>query len=219
MISVIIPALNEAIGIEDTIADCRQRGFTDVVVADGGSEDRTIELARGAGALVISAPKGRANQMNAGAAAASGDALFFVHADSQLPQEARSLIEHTLSDDRVQAGCFRLAFDDDHPILRVNEWFTRFETAWTTFGDQGYFMRRSAFDACGGFPAQPLMEDVEMRRRLKRIGKFVKVSDSIQTSARRFRRRGVLRQQFLNGALLAAYFAGASAESLAEHYR
>ncbi len=218
-ISVVVPVLNEASGIAARLRALRSDGFTEIVVADGGSEDRTAELAAAEGATVVQAPRGRARQMNAGAAAARGEVLLFLHADTQLPKSAYWLITDALEDPGVVGGCFRLAFDARHPVLDVSAWASRFETAFTTFGDQGYFVRREAFEAVGGFPELPLMEDVAFRRLVRKRGRFMKLPVAATTSARRFLRKGPLRQQLLNGLLVAAYLAGVSPERLKKHYR
>lgn len=218
MISVVIPALNEAAGIDGQLARLRRQGFGDIIVVDGGSDDDTRRLALAAGARILRAPRGRAAQMNAGAALATGDVLIFLHADTALPDGAAETIGSALRARDVQAGCFRLRFDREHPLLRLYAWASRFDTYWTTFGDQAFFVRRAAFDAAGGFPVQPLMEDVELRRRLKRIGRFVKLTATVTTSARRFTRDGLVRRQVLNAVLLLGYAAGVDPERLKRLY-
>lgn len=217
-ISVVIPARNEAGVIGDAVTRLLQAGFQDLVVVDGGSGDATADHARSAGARVIAAPPGRAAQMNAGAAAARRENLLFLHADTRLPEGAAMRIIAALDQPQVAGGCFRLCFDRPHPVLAASAWFSRFDSYFTTFGDQAFFVRRSAFEAIGGFPEQPLMEDVAFRRRLRRHGPFVKLSAEVVTSARRYR-RGVVRQQLLNGALLAAYALGARPQLLQRFYR
>ena len=218
-ISVVIPVLNEAETIAATVDSVLAGGFGEVVVVDGGSSDDTAIRSQVVGARVISAERGRAVQMNAGAAAAGGEVLLFLHADTRLPAHAAGLIARALSDPAVVGGCFRLSFDDPHPMLAVNAWCTRFDSWLTTWGDQAYFVRRAVFERLGGFPVMPLMEDYELRRRLRAEGRFVKAPAAVVPSARRFRKRGVVRQQLLNGALLAAYRLGVSAERLHRHYR
>lgn len=216
---MIIPALEEAEGIGPAIAAVHACGLSDVVVSDGGSLDETVPRARAAGARVVEAPRGRAWQMNAGVAVARGRTLLFLHADTRLPTNAGELIRQALLDPTVLGGCFRLSFDRRHPMLGLSAWFSRFESYLTTFGDQAFFVRREAFERIGGFPQQSLMEDVAFRRRLLMLGRFVKLPVAVVTSARRYQRAGVVRQQLLNAMLLAGYAAGIPAERLARLYR
>ena len=171
-----------------------------------------------AGAVALRSAPGRAVQMNAGARASSGDVLIFLHADTHLPSGAGAVIASALRDPRVVGGCFRLRFEPSRPVLRLYGLASWVDSYWTSFGDQAFFLRRSAFAAVGGFPEQPLMEDVEMRRRLKRVGRFVKLPSVVVTSARRFEKDGVLRRQALNAMMLTAYGLGVSAERLKQFY-
>jgi rSAM/selenodomain-associated transferase 2 len=218
IISIVIPVLNEAERISETIEMARESRDVEVIVADGGSTDDSPDLARRAGATVITAPRGRAAQMNAGAAAASGDVLLFLHADTRLPKNLSQSVTTALRDPRVVGGCFRLAFDRRGPLLRFFEWCSRFESYFTTFGDQAYFVRRQIFWELGGYPLLPLMEDVALRRQLRRRGRFLKLRNVVVTSARRFAARGVLRQQALNAMLLIGFAFGVPAARLKQLY-
>ncbi|MCF7991109.1 MAG: glycosyltransferase family 2 protein [Thiohalocapsa sp.] len=164
------------------------------------------------------APAGRGPQCNAGAAAAAGELLLFLHDDTRLPIDARALICRTFRDPAIGAATFRLRFDTDHPLLRLYGYFSRFESVLTTFGDQGIVVRRHVLQALGGFPDWPLFEDVELTRRLRRHTKLVKLPAAVTTSAVRFRRNGMLRQQLLNGWLLALFLTGTPAQQLATRY-
>jgi rSAM/selenodomain-associated transferase 2 len=218
-IAVLIPTLNEASEIVCVIRHLHELGFDEVIVADGGSSDATIDLARGLDRVrIVEAPRGRGSQMNAAAAVARSSLLVFLHADSRLPDNAAAIIRKTLSEPLVAAGAFRVRFDDPHPALALFAWFSRFDSLLSTFGDQGYFMRRDDFRRAGGFPTWPLLEDVELRRRLKRLGRFVKVGPAATTSARRFRARGPWRAQIENALILMAFSAGASPHWLARFY-
>jgi rSAM/selenodomain-associated transferase 2 len=214
---VVIPTLHESSSILALIASLRD--FHQVIVSDGRSEDGTAELAEAAGARVVRAARGRGTQLNAGADCADGEILLFLHADTLLPPRAASLIRAALEDASVVGGCFRLQFDSPGLLLRLYAWFSRFDTRWSTFGDQAFFVRRTGFDAAGGFPAQPLMEDVELRIRLKRIGRFIKLPESVTTSARRFEKDGAVRRQLHNALLLAAHAFGVDPQRLARWYR
>jgi len=219
-VAAIVPTLNEALNIQAMLRELADAGFSPIVVADGGSKDGTLERVRGLpGVTGLIAPRGRGAQMNAGAAAANADLLVFVHADTRLPAEAATMIAHALADPRVAAGSFRLSFDKAHPLLAISSWFSRFDSYWTTFGDHALFVRRTAFDAAGGFPDWPMLEDVELRRRLLKIGRFIKLPASVVTSARRFETDGVIRRQLSNGAILVLHGLGFSAHRLKRWYR
>ena len=217
-ISVIIPTLNEERHIEATLRSAADEHFAEVIVVDGGSDDRTVARARGAGAMIVNSPPGRALQMNAGARVSSGDVLLFLHADTQLPQGAGRDIVRALDDPRIVAGSFRLRFDDPSPVLRAYAFASRMNFGVSTFGDQGIFVRRRVFAEIGGYPAQPLMEDFEMLRRVKRVGRFVKLQASVLTSARRFVAVGTIRQQIINSMIVLAYLCGISPAILKRYY-
>jgi len=220
-VAVVIPALNEAEVIDDAIANVKLcLPFASVFSVDGGSHDRTAEIARAAGAQVVSAPRGRGNQCRSGAEAAfEADWYLFLHADSRLPANAGPVVERFIGNPKANAATFRLRFDDGGWFLAVCAWFTRFDSVFTRFGDQGILIRRSFYDTLGGFPAWPLFEDVALLQRVRRATKLHSLPAVVTTSARRFRRSGVLRQQVLNTRLLLRYLLGASPESLAAIYR
>jgi rSAM/selenodomain-associated transferase 2 len=214
-VAVVIPTLNEAVRIGPLLEQLT--GFDEVIVADGGSTDGTPELA--AAATVVHASGGRGPQLNAGARAASSELLLFLHADTSPPEAAPQLIRDALRAPRVAGGAFRASFDGGGPVMRFAAWCTRFDTGLTTFGDQGCFTRRADFEAVGGFPDWPFLEDVELRRRLKRRGRFVKLAAEVRTSARRFQSEGVLRRFVLNAWVLLRHRLGARPEQLLHLYR
>lgn len=219
-ISVIIPALNEASCIGRLLERLSGMDFVEIIVADGGSSDRTVDIARLYPRVsVIRHQGGRGPLLNAGARNSRGRLLFFLHADTIPPALTPHLIRNTLASPGVAGGCFRLRFDSPAVKLLLFSWASRFETGLTTFGDQGYFTRRADFDAVGGFPEWPLLEDVEFRRQLKSRGHFVKLEVPVITSARRFIARGPLKAQLENFSILMAYHTGAPAEKLARRYR
>lgn len=219
-ISVLIPALNEADRLPALIRRLQELGFDEVVVADGGSGDGTAQAAATVQRTkVVAATGGRGPSINAAAAAATGTIFFILHADSWPPDDAPRLIAQTLARPGISGGCFRLAFDQKSIGLNLCAWFSRFETALTTFGDQGLFIGSATFQAIGGAPSWPLLEDVELRRRIKRHGCFVKLKQSVVTSARRFERLGVLQTQLRNLAILSAFWSGVSPQTLSRWYR
>jgi len=219
-IAAIVPTLNEAAAIAGALRRLVAQGFAPVIAVDGGSDDATREFAKGIpGVLAFVAARGRGSQMNAGAAASDTEAMVFVHADTRLPSGALALISRALSDPGVVGGSFRLGFDRAHPLLAISCWFSRFDSYWTTFGDHALFVRRSVFEAVGGFPGWPLLEDVELRKRLLAAGRLVKLPAAVTTSARRFTANGVVRRQLANGAILVLHALGAPARRLERWYR
>lgn len=219
-LSVIIPVYNEAAGLARTLAAVQALpGDLEVLVIDGGSRDDTVEIALRMGVRVASAPKGRAAQMNHGAALALGEVLLFLHADTLLPENAHALIAAALTQPGTVGGCFRLGFDDEHRLLRGIAFMTRFSCRLFHYGDQAFFVRAETFARLGGFRLYPLMEDLDFWLRLRRLGKAVVLPRGIVTSARRFLENGVVRQQLQNVLLVLLYLAGVSPEALARFYR
>ncbi len=218
-ISIIIPALNEAhriLGSLDSIT--RQQGEFEIIVIDGNSVDATADIAR-PHAKVINSRPGRAAQMNVGAQQACGDVLLFLHADSRLPRNAIPLLKRTLADARVMGGTFRLRFDTPKPLLNVIAFSTRFRFRYFHYGDQGIFVRRSVFERLRGFSEIPIMEDIDFLRRMRKTGKVTLIGEPVTTSARRFLRRGIVRQQLLDIILVILYRLGVSPDILSNVYR
>lgn len=221
-LSVVVPVLDEAEGILDhlrALSPLRARG-AEVIVADGGSRDGTPERAAGAADRVIAAPRGRARQMNAGADAASGDVLLFLHADTVLPPDADRLIAAVLGDGRRVWGRFDVAISGRHPLLRVVAALMNARSRLTGIatGDQAIFVRASAFRAVGGYLDQPLMEDIDLSRRLKRLSSPACLAERATTSGRRWERHGVLRTILSMWRLRLAYALGADPRGLARAY-
>lgn len=219
-VSVVVPALNEAAGIGAVLdAALAQDGPHEVLVVDGGSTDATAEIARARGVRVVTSARGRARQMAAGADAATGDVLLFLHADTVLPAGALALVRQALADPSVAGGCFRTSFGDGaRGWMRL--WQARLWMRWhrLAFGDRAPFVRRTAFDAAGGVPDQPLFEDLELVRRVRRVGRFVFLDADVTTSARRFRANGAFRQQARNLALWLGWNAGVAPARLKRFY-
>lgn len=217
-ISVVIPTLNEAPYVDRALRSvARQHGPHEIIVADGGSTDATRERAAER-ATVLVGDRGRARQMNAGAAVASGEVLLFLHADTQLPAYAFRWIRATLASSAAEAGLFRLRFDVETPLLRFYAWCTRFPLPRIAFGDRALFVRRRVFEAVGGFPEVPIFEDLELVRLLDQRGGLRFVPACVVTSARRFERQGPLRQQILNLSLWIRYVTGGDLHRLASAY-
>ena len=221
-LSIIIPALDEAehiVATLDSLQPLRRRGV-EIIVADGGSSDNTANLARERADQVLTAPAGRARQMNAGAAAARGEILCFVHADSRLPEGADGLIVDGLSRSRRSWGRFDVSIAGTHPMLRViaqlMNWRSRLTGIAT--GDQGLFLTRSLFEAAGRFPEIALMEDIALTRQLKRYSPPLCIAHRLMTSGRRWEKHGVWRTMLLMWRLRRAYFFGADPDRLARQY-
>jgi rSAM/selenodomain-associated transferase 2 len=211
-LSVVVPALNEASGIRaalEALAPLRARGH-EVIVVDGGSSDDTVRIAQGLADRVMHVPRGRALQMNAGARAASGEVLVFLHADTRLPADF-------VIPEFAQWGRFDVRIDGRHPLLKVVACAMNLRSRLTGIatGDQAMFVRRDVFP---GFPEIPLMEDIALSRLLKRRAPPACLRARVTTSGRRWESRGVLRTIFLMWSLRLMYFLGASPERLARIY-
>jgi rSAM/selenodomain-associated transferase 2 len=219
-VSVIVPTLDEERTLDAIISAARQPGLLEVIVVDGGSRDRTVDVARACADRVLLGARGRAAQMNAGAAVARGDVLLFLHADTRLPPGCHGAIMHALADDLVVGGRFDLRLDAPGIPYRIIERMVSLRSRLTRVatGDQAIFARRSMFERLGGFPELPLMEDIAFCRALKRAGRIACLRERVVTSARRWQRRGVVRTVLLMWALRAAYYAGVSPARLARAY-
>jgi rSAM/selenodomain-associated transferase 2 len=218
-LSIIMPVFNEAAEIEAALAvlaPLRVRGI-EVIVVDGGSRDGTSDLARPLADRVTTAPRGRAEQMNAGAATANGDVLLFLHADSRLPKDADRLVLDRLARSGRAWGRFDVRFDKGLDLIALMmNWRSRLTGIAT--GDQALFVTRTAFERAGGFPAIALMEDVALSTKLKRISRPLALDVHVITSARRWRKHGVIRTVLLMWRLRLAYFLGADPAKLAQVY-
>jgi rSAM/selenodomain-associated transferase 2 len=221
-LSIIIPTLDEAGGIEDqlkALQAMRSRG-AELIVVDGGSRDGTPLRARPLADRLLTAARGRGRQMNAGAAQAKGDALIFLHADTRLPEGADELIVQGLAASGRCWGRFDVAIDGRHRLLPVIAWFMNRRSRLTGIatGDQGMFVRREVFERVGGFPDIPLMEDIVLSRRLLVIGPPLCLPQRAVTSGRRWERGGVIRTVWLMWSLRLAFRLGADPARLARRY-
>ncbi|MGD2180872.1 TIGR04283 family arsenosugar biosynthesis glycosyltransferase [Lusitaniella coriacea] len=221
-LSVIIPALNEAATLLKTLHYTQIGADLEIIVVDGGSEDNTIELAQNAGVKVISSPKtGRAQQMNAGAAIATGDILLFLHADTHLPLGYDEMIREALSHPKTIAGAFELAIDGKGLPLRWVEKMVnaRSRVLQFPYGDQALFLKTSVFLELGGFPNLPIMEDFEFIRQLKGQGRITILPAKVLTSGRRWQKLGVFKTTLINQTIILGYFLGVPPTTLRRWYR
>lgn len=222
MLSIVIPALNEAGNLTRllpyVLATCPQ---AEVIVVDGDSADETRDVVRRfPRARLLESVRGRAKQMNTGAQASEGDVLLFLHADTVLPPGTQAAIHKALADPGVVGGRFDVQFDSERPIFRVIAALMnlRSRLGGICTGDQAIFVCRHVFETMGGYPDIPLMEDVELTRRLKRLGRLACLRIRVTTSARKWEREGVLRTILLMWRLRALYFMGADPARLHSCY-
>jgi rSAM/selenodomain-associated transferase 2 len=221
-LSIVVPVLDEAAGIEAhlaTLAPLRASG-AEVIVVDGGSTDATRDLAEPLADRVIVAPRGRATQMNAGAALATGDVLLFLHADTRLPPNADASIAAALGETGRQWGRFDVAIEGRHLLLPLVAALmnARSRATGIATGDQAIFVQREVFRTVGGFPPIALMEDVAVSKRLKRVGCPLALRQRVLTSGRRWEAHGVVSTILLMWRLRLAYFFGADPDTLAKRY-
>jgi rSAM/selenodomain-associated transferase 2 len=222
ILSVVLPVLDEEAALGPTLAAVRSglEGDDELVVVDGGSRDRTVEIALSAGAEVVTGARGRGRQMNAGAALARGDVLLFLHADTHLPVGFRREISRALDDESVCWGRFDVRFDEGGPLLRLIAWLIsrRSRLMQSATGDQAIFVRRREFEAAGGYLESHLFEDVDLVRRLRRLGGMAVPARPVVTSSRRWRKDGVWRTTFRMWSLKSLYLAGVPAQKLERFY-
>jgi rSAM/selenodomain-associated transferase 2 len=220
-VSIVIPVINEAPRVEIAIERAWQAGADEVLVVDGGSHDETAAIASGSRCDLLRSDPGRSIQQNTGAEAATGDVLTFLHADNWLEPGAIDQIRQAVLDPKVCCGAFHQVIEADGLLYRLLEQGNalRAKRRGLPYGDQGIFVRRQTFEQLGGFPNQPLMEDLIFMRRARRMTRPILLPGPLHVDARRWQRHGVIRQTLRNWCLIAAYHLGASPARLAHFYQ
>lgn len=222
-VSVVIPVLREETSINETIARLRAMdGAVEIIVVDGSADGGTIGIITDESVKRLQSAKGRASQMNRGARESRNDVLLFLHADTELPPAAFQRISSLLADGQYVGGAFDLGIQDGRLLFRVIERISSRRSRLTRipYGDQAIFLRRDYFMKLGGYGDMPIMEDVDIMRRIKKAGgKIVFIDDRVQTSARRWKQEGIIRCTLRNWTIMLRYLLGAPPEKLAKEYR
>ena len=219
-ISIIIPTLNEENNLDNLLSSLQAYQSVEIIVADGGSTDQTVDIARNHTVQVVTSPAGRGLQQNKGAKTASGNILVFLHCDTVLPDNFPDLVDTVLNQTGTAAGAFRLRINADGSGYRYIEWGVNVRTRFLglPYGDQVLFVNKNIFEQAGGFPNLPILEDLVLVRRLKRLGRIRISKASVITSARRWKRLGVIKTTLINQVILAGYLFGIKPETLARLY-
>jgi rSAM/selenodomain-associated transferase 2 len=220
LISIIIPTLNEESNIKAVINSIQSHNI-EIIVVDGGSEDKTLLIAKSLDVKVVVSSPGRANQMNTGAMVASGEILLFLHADTRLPIRFDEMVRRTLAKPGIVAGAFALQIDAPDWGLRLVEFGVKWRShLWQMpYGDQAIFLTKDVFQKVGNFPQIPIMEDFELMRKLKSLGKIYLLPTPVITSPRRWLKKGILQTTILNQIIVIAYLLGVSPNRICNWYR
>jgi rSAM/selenodomain-associated transferase 2 len=217
-----MPVLNEAKTLRHTLSRLNLSDDEELIVVDGGSSDDTMSIAREFSGMVFEAKTGRASVMNYGAGKADGDILLFLHADCILPDNGFRTIRETLRDREISAGAFYLGIVHPKPVFRIIELGANLRSRISSliYGDQGMFLRKDVFNSLGGFVEMPLMEDIEISTRLKKLGKIALVKPAIKSSPRRWLEEGAIYTTVRDWSIAFSYsFLKTSPEKLIKHYR
>jgi rSAM/selenodomain-associated transferase 2 len=218
-LAIVVPTLNEEETLRRTLPGALAAA-DEVVVSDGGSSDSTVEVARQLGARVVVGPPSRGGQLNRGAAATTAGVLLFLHADTTLPPDGARAVRAAVAGG-ADGGAFRLRFDVDSPVQRLGARLINLRTRLTRvpLGDQAQFVTRQAFERLGGFRDWPILEDLDLALRLRRLGTTVLVADPVTTGARRFVEQGTVRTVATNWLIWLLFFLGVSPHRLARLYK
>ncbi len=217
--SVIIPTLNEEKYLPSVLEQLINidEDF-EIIVADGGSSDDTLNTAENFNVKICKGEKGKGLQLNNGAKCSSGKVLIFLHADTFLPENAFNLINEYMFIKKINIATFKMKFDIENYLMKVYSWFTKFDSIFTTYGDQVIVIQRDFFNELNGFPNITIFEDVELCRKARRKTKIYKLPAFVTTSARRYIRKGILKTQLLNGLYVMEYLIGVSPEKIYKKY-
>lgn len=220
LISIIIPTLNEEGNIKAVINSIQSHNI-EIILVDGGSEDQTLLIAKSLDIKVVVSSPGRANQMNTGAMVASGEIVLFLHADTRLPTGFDDMVRRTLAKPGIVAGAFTLQIDAPDWGLRLVEFGVKWRShLWQMpYGDQAIFLTKDVFQKVGNFPQIPIMEDFELMRKLKSLGKIYLLPTPVITSPRRWLKKGILQTTILNQIIVIAYLLGLSPNRICNWYR
>jgi rSAM/selenodomain-associated transferase 2 len=217
--SVIIPTLNEEKylpSVLDHLINFDEN--IEIIVADGGSVDTTVKIAESFDVKVCKSEKGKGIQLNNGAGYATGAVLIFLHADTFLPANAFSLINEYLISQKIRIATFKMKLDKNNFYMNIYSWFTKFDSIFTTFGDQVIVIRRDFFNEINGFPNQSIFEDFELCRKARSKTKIYKLPAFVTTSARRFETIGVIKNQLLNALYIVQYLVGMDPDKIYKKY-
>jgi rSAM/selenodomain-associated transferase 2 len=217
--SVIIPTLNEEKYLPRVLEYLKNiNEDIEIIIADGGSVDSTVKIAERFDVKVCRSEKGKGIQFNNGAGCATGTVLIFLHADTFLPANAFSLINDLLLGRKVDIATFKMKFDKESFLMDMYSWFTKFDSIFTTFGDQAIVIRREFFNELNGFPNLTIFEDLELCRKARSKTKIYKLPAYVTTSARRFETIGILKNQLLNGLYILQYLVGIHPDKIYKKY-